>query len=123
VNMNAVADEVYDYLITKHERVYRNKSPQSPTFPYAVYRIESVMNTYPSEDLYINIDVYEDGAKSVRGIEDLADTIDKGLNMTVVNTDELNLHFVRDGRNYVPTEELVSAHMINLRYAVRAYFK
>lgn len=123
MNMNAVADEVYDYLITKHERVYRNKSPQSPVFPYVVYRIESVMNTYPSEDLYINIDVYEDGSKSVRAIEDLADTIDKGLNMTVTNTTELNLHYVRDGRNYVPVEELVSSHMINLRYAVRAYFK
>ncbi len=123
MNMNLVADEIYNYLITKHERVYRNKSPQTPLFPYVVYRIESVINSYPSEDLYINIDIYEDGNKSVRIIEDLADTIDKGLNMTVLNTDELNLHFVRDGRNYVPAEELVSAHMINLRYAVRAYFK
>lgn len=121
--MNLVADEIYDYLITKHERVYRNKSPQSPVFPYVVYRVESVINTYPSEDLYVQIDIYEDSNKSVRGIEDLADTIDKDLNMTVVNTKELNLHFVRDGRNYVPTEELVSAHMINIRYAVRAYFK
>lgn len=123
MNMNLVADKIYDYLITKHERVYRNKSPQSPAFPYVVYRIESAMNTYPSEDLYVNVDVYEDSNKSVRGIEDLADTIDKDLNMKVFNTEELNLHFVRDGRNYVPTEELVSAHMINLRYAVRAYFK
>lgn len=123
MNMNLVADEIYDYLITKHERVYRNKSPQSPVFPYVVYRVESVINTYPSEDLYVQIDIYEDSNKSVRGIEDLADTIDKDLNMKVFNTSELNLHFVRDGRNYVPTEELVSAHMINIRYAVRAYFK
>lgn len=123
MNMNLVADEIYDYLITKHERVYRNKSPQSPLFPYVVYRVESVINTYPSEDLYVQIDIYEDSNKSVRGIEDLADTIDKDLNMKVFNTSELNLHFVRDGRNYVPAEELVSSHMINLRYAVRAYFK
>lgn len=120
---NEVADTIYNYLIEKHDRVYRNKSPQSPVFPYVVYRIESVMNTYPSEDLYVNIDVYEESNKSVRVMEDLADTIDKDLNMKVFNTSELNLHFVRDGRNYVPTEELVSAHMINLRYAVRAYFK
>lgn len=120
---NEVADTIYNYLTEKHNRVYRNKSPQSPVFPYVVYRIESVMNTYPSEDLYVNIDVYEESNKSVRVMEDLADTIDKDLNMKVFNTSELNLHFVRDGRNYVPTEELVSAHMINLRYAVRAYFK
>lgn len=123
MNMNLVADEIYDYLITKHERVYRNKSPQSPIFPYVVYRVESVINSYPSEDLYINIDIYEDSNKSVRVMEDLADTIDKDLNMKVFNTSELNLHFVRDGRNYVPAEELVSAHVINIRYAVRAYFK
>ena len=123
MNMNLVADEIYNYLITKHDRVYRNKSPQSPVFPYVVYRIESVMNTHPSEDLYVNVDVYEDSNKSVRGIEDLADTIDKDLNMKVFNTEELNLHFVREQRQYVPAEELVSAHMINIRYAVRAYFK
>ena len=123
MNMNLVADKIYDYLITKHDRVYRNKSPQSPVFPYVVYRVESVINSYPSEDLYVNVDVYEDSNKSVRGIEDLADTIDKDLNMKVFNTEELNLHFVREQRHYVPTEELVSAHMINLRYAVRAYFK
>lgn len=123
MNMNLVADKIYDYLITKHERVYRNKSPQSPVFPYVVYRIESVINTYPSEDLYVNVDVYEDSNKSVRGIEDLADTIDKDLNMKVFNTEELNLHFVREQRQYVPAEELVSAHVINIRYAVRAYFK
>ena len=123
MNMNAVADEVEAYLTTKHERAYRNRSPQSPVFPYVVYRIESAMNTYPSEDLYVNIDVYEDSNKSVRGIEDLADTIDKDLNMKVFNTEELNLHFVREQRQYVPAEELVSAHVINIRYAVRAYFK
>lgn len=121
--MNLVADEIDDYLITKHDRVYRNKSPQNPVFPYVVYRIESVINTHPSEDLYVNIDVYEEGNKSVRAMEDLADAIDKDLNMSIFNTDTLNLHFVREQRQYVPAEELVSSHMINLRYAVRAYFK
>ena len=81
------------------------------------------MNTYPSEDLYVNIDVYDDSNKSVRTMEDLADTIDNGLNMKVFNTNDLNLHFVREQRQYVPAEELVSAHLINLRYVVRAYFK
>ncbi len=123
MNLNAVADETYNYLITKHTRVYRNKAPQSPIFPYVVYRVESVLNSYPSEDLYVNIDVYEDASQSVRAMEDLADLIDKDLNMLVINTDILNLHFEREQRQYVPVNELISAHLVNLRYVVRAYFK
>lgn len=123
MNTNAVADEVLEYLSTKHTRVYRNRAPQSPVFPYVVFRVESVLNNSPSEDFYINVDVYEDVSKSVRTIEDLADTIDAGLNMSVVNTSVLNMHFLREQRQYVDDEELVGKQMINLRYNTRIYFK
>lgn len=123
MNTNAVADKVLEYLSTKHARVYRNRAPQSPTFPYVVYRVESVMNNSPSEDFYINVDVYDDVSKSVRTIEDLADTIDAGLNMTVVNTSVLNMHFLREQRQFIDDEELVGKQMINLRYNTRIYFK
>lgn len=123
MNTNEVADSIYNYLITKHTRVYRNKSPQSPVFPYVVYRVESVINSYPSEDFYINVDIYEDGSKSVRTIEDLADTIDNDLNDTVFNSDSLNMHFQRETRQYVPEEELVGKQMINIRYNTRIYFR
>lgn len=124
MNVNAVYDEIEKYLLTKHPRVYRNnKTPQSPIFPYISCRVESVTNTVPSEDFYINIDIYEDVNKSVREMEDLADTVDKGLNLTVINTEKLNMHFDREQRQYVPGEELVSTHLVNLRYTVRVYFK
>lgn len=123
MNTNAVADKVLEYLSTKHTRVYRNRAPQSPVFPYVVFRVESVMNNSPSEDFYINVDVYDDVSKSVRTIEDLADTIDSGLNMTVVNTSVLNMHFLREARQFIDDEELVGKQMINLRYNTRIYFK
>lgn len=123
MNTNAVADEVLEYLSTKHTRIYRNRAPQSPVFPYVVYRVESVLNNSPSEDFYINVDIYEDVSKSVRTIEDLADTIDKGLNMAVINTSALNMHFLREARQFVDDEELVGKQMINLRYNTRIYFK
>lgn len=123
MNTNAVADKVLEYLSTKHTRVYRNRAPQSPTFPYVVFRVESVMNNSPSEDFYINVDIYEDVSKSVRTIEDLADAIDSGLNMTVVNTSVLNMHFLREARQFIDDEELVGKQMINLRYNTRIYFK
>ena len=123
MNTNAVADEVLEYLSTKHARVYRNRAPQSPVFPYVVFRVESVLNNSPSEDFYINVDIYEDVSKSVRTIEDLADTIDSGLNMAVMNTSELNMHFLREARQFIDDEELVGKQMINLRYNTRIYFK
>lgn len=123
MNTNAVADEMLEYLSTKHTRVYRNRAPQSPIFPYVVFRVESVLNNNPSEDFYINVDIYEDVSKSVRTIEDLADTIDSGLNMTVMNTSVLNMHFLREARQFVDDEELVGKQMINLRYNTRIYFK
>lgn len=123
MNTNAVADEVLEYLSTKHTRIYRNRAPQSPAFPYVVFRVDSVLNNSPSEDFYINVDIYEDVSKSVRTIEDLADTIDKGLNMAVINTSALNMHFLREARQFVDDEELVGKQMINLRYNTRIYFK
>ncbi len=123
MNVNAVADAVLAYLETKHSRCYRNKAPQTPVFPYVIFRIDSGIDSYPSEDLYLNIDIYEDANKSVRTIEDLEDLIDAGLNHTTVNSDALSLQFEREQRQYVTPEELVSSHLINLRYVVRVYFK
>lgn len=123
MNTNAVADELAAYLETKHTRVYRNKATQSPTLPYIVYRIDTISNTIPSEDFLMIVDVYEDASKSVREIEDIADAIDAGINHKVIDTENLNMHFERDIRQYVSDEELVSLHMIQLQYTTRIYFK
>jgi hypothetical protein len=123
MNMNEVADTVLDYLGTKHSRVYRNKATQKPVFPYVVFRIDSGIDTYPSEDLYLNIDIYDDVNTSVRTMENLADSVDNGLNHTTINTGTLCIQFEREQRQYIPPEEFVSSHIVNLRYVVRAYFK
>lgn len=123
MDTNAVADEILKYLETKHERVYRNKRPRTPVFPYIVFRSESVMNSMPSEDFYINIDIFENVNESVRDMESLADAIDNGLNHSVINTEKLNMHFEREIRQYIQDDELVGMHMINLRYTTRIYFK
>lgn len=123
MDMNSVADKVLFFLQARHARVYRNKSPQKPIPPYIIFRLESVINSYPSEDLYLHLDIYDKSENSVRAIEDLADAIDNDLNLKVMNDAKLNLFFDREQRQYIPAEELVSTHMINLRYVVRAYFK
>ncbi|GEM02498.1 hypothetical protein SAMN05421839_1067 [Halolactibacillus halophilus] len=123
MNTNMIADAIYGFLKTKHERVYRNTSTSSPTFPYVVYRIESVMDNTPSEDFYVHVDIYEDTNKSVRVMEDLADSIDNELNDLVMNTDGFNAHFMREGRQFVDGNELISEQGVFLRYNTRIYFK
>jgi len=122
MNSNGVADIVGTYLTTKHNRIYRAKAPKERTYPYVVYRIESVMDTYPSEDLYLNVDIYEDPMKSVRTVETLADNIDAGLNHAVITQSGINLHFEREQRQSVDAQDLVEAYLINIRYVVRGYF-
>lgn len=123
MNMNAVANQVLELLNVKHLRVYRNKASKKVDFPYIIYKVESVMNSMPSEDLYLNIDIYEDVNKSVIEIEALADSIDNELNQKVINTELLNMYFDREVRQYINSEELIGTHLINLRYVVRTYFK
>ena len=119
---NDVADIIGDYLKTKHARVHRAKAPSTKVFPYVVYRIESVMNSYPSEDLYLNVDIYEDPMASIRAVETLADDIDAGLNHAVITQSGINLHFEREQRQSVDAQDLVEAYLINIRYVVRGYF-
>lgn len=123
MNSNMIADAMYDFLKTKHERVYRNSSPASPVFPYVVYRVESVTDSIPSEDFYIHVDIHEDTQKSVRAMETLADTIDNDLNDKVMNQAGFNAHFMRESRQFVDGQELISEQVIFLRYNTRIYFK
>ena len=123
MNTNLVADRIEEYLRTKSQRVYRNKASKRTTFPYVIYRVGDSSNQYPSEDYSLNIDIYDKEDASARVIEELADSIDNGLNMTVVDTEDLNMHFDRQLRQYIPPEELVGVHFINLQYTVRTYFK
>ena len=123
MNSNMIADAVYDFLSAKHPRVYRNSSVANPVFPYVVYRVESVVDSIPSEDFYIHVDIHEDTNKSVRVMEDLADTIDNSLNDLVMNADGFNAHFTRESRQFVDGNELISEQVIFLRYNTRIYFK
>ena len=123
MNTNAVADNILDYLSEKYPRVYRNRAKVGTEFPYIVFRLDSALDSYPSEDYYLNIDIYEKSGMSVRTIEALADVVDKGLNHTVRINASINLQFEREQRQFVPSDELVTEQLINLRYTVRAYEK
>ena len=119
---NDVADIIGTKLAAVHPRVYRQKAPSQRVFPYVVYRIESVGDTYPSEELYVNIDLYEAPTASVRTVETLADSIQDELNHKVIIENNTNLHFELEQRQSVDAQDLIDAYLINLRFVVRAYF-
>ena len=119
---NDIADIIGAKLAAKHSRVYRQKAPATKVFPYVVYRIESVGDTYPSEELYVNIDLYEAPTASVRTVETLADSIQAELNHKVIIENNTNLHFELEQRQSVDAQDLIEAYLVNLRFVVRAYF-
>ena len=119
---NDIADIIGAKLAAKHSRVYRQKAPATKVFPYVVYRVESVGDTYPSEELYVNIDLYEAPTASVRTVETLADSIQAELNHKVIIENNTNLHFELEQRQSVDAQDRIDAYLINLRFVVRAYF-
>ena len=119
---NDIADIIGAKLAAKHSRVYRQKAPATKVFPYVVYRVESVLDSYPSEELYVNIDLYEAPTASVRTVETLADSIQAELNHKVIIENNTNLHFELEQRQSVDAQDLIDAYLINLRFVVRAYF-
>lgn len=119
---NDAADIIGAKLTPLISRTYRAKRPSGAIYPYCVYRVESVSDAYPSEELYVNIDLYEAPTAPVRTVETLADSIVAELNHKVIIQNNVNLHFELENRQSVDAQALVDAYLINLRFAVRAYF-
>jgi hypothetical protein len=122
MNTNAVADIILASLVNLHPRTTRNKAPQSPISPYVVFYLDSLVPTTPSNDFYLNVDVYDKPDVSVRAIEDIADNIQSEFDCKVIRTESLNLHLVLEQRQFISNTDLTTAQMINLRFVVRAYF-
>lgn len=118
---NQIADMIGFEIKKVHDKVYRQKRPQTADYPYIVYRLETVLPTYPSRDMYLNVDLYENPTASVRDIEDMADLIGAQLSQRVLIEDGVNLQIELDTRQSVDAKALIDAYMINLRFIIRAY--
>lgn len=121
MDSNAISDAILATLT--QQRVYRNKPPTDPIFPYIVCTLESLNATDPSTDYYLNIDICEDPDVSVREMETIADNIQDNLDNKVINDSNLNIHIVIEQRQYISNKDLVTHQMINIRFVCRCYFK
>ena len=84
---NAVADAILARLSVIHAKTYRNAPPSSAVFPYVVFDCETVTPSTPSDEVYIYVNVFEDPAKSVRAMNDIADSIDALDDTMIINSD------------------------------------
>lgn len=122
MNTNKVADSILTKLEEIHLRVYRNTPPNNPVFPYVVFDCETISDSYPSDDYYIYVNVFEAPNESVRNMNDIADLID-GLDNSVIDTEDLNMHIKKVNRQFISNSELTRSKAINLQYSARVYFK
>lgn len=129
---NELADAVLAFLLTTHARVYRNSEPADPSFPYIVFLVDSATLTNPGSDCYVNVKIFESPRASVRTMETLADAIvgdgqritatsPSGLDNRVVVTSNTMTHFQLEQKQYIDTNDLVTAQMIDLRFVARSY--
>jgi hypothetical protein len=122
---NELADLLLTTLSVFTSRAYRNKSVDNPTHPYIVYKTSDVNDTYPTEDVLVQIRIFDknDGTVSVRTIESLADSIDTVLNHNTLPTTNYQMFFTRDIREHDNDPSLAGVQVINLQYTVRVYSK
>lgn len=121
MNSNLMADMIGEVLSKIHPRVYRGKAPKERTFPYVVYRFESVTNSYPSTDYYLNVDIYEDPKASIRDVENIGDAVVQSLDQMVLRSTGLNLQIDLETRQSMDAQALIDAYLVNIRFTVRSY--
>lgn len=122
MNTNKVADNLFTLLSGKHSRVYRNAPPSNPTFPYVVFNVETMSDTYPSHDYYVYVDVFDAPQGSVRTMETLADTI-QSISRSVINNNDLTMQIEPISRQFVSATDLTTSKMITMQFSCRVYFK
>lgn len=121
--MNDAADALLAYLLTKHARVYRNAPPTDFIYPFVVFTMTGNVDTYPSTDIQYQVVVYDSMTEKSRAIEDLADSIDNGLNHKVINNEKVNMHFWKENADFNVSTELANSQYKGMMYTARTYFK
>lgn len=121
MNTNLVADTLYTELAKIHSRVYRNKAATNATYPYVVFFVDNVVDTYPSQNYMIHIDVYDSATSTVRGINTLADSIE-ALNHTVIHNANITMQLERINRQFVENSDYIEAKYITMQFDCRVYF-
>jgi hypothetical protein len=99
--------------------VYLEEAPQGDAIDYATYRITTSNATDPSQDFFLEIDLWFKGTDTI-DLERLADGIDEDFHKWVYHSATLNAHFQRINRLMIPDPD-ATIRRRQLRYLVRTY--
>lgn len=127
MNMVNFIKSIRDYLLTKSDRVYFQRAPDTAPFPYVVFDLPTSNDTRPSQDFYLEIDGW-DNNQDTNALENLIDSIDgdgdnlnpTGLNNKTLSTVDVTATFHRQNRGNIPDEDK-RINRRQLRYSVRVY--
>lgn len=127
MNMVNLIKSIKGFLVTKADRAFFQKAPDTAQFPYVVFDLPSSFDSRPSEDFSLSIDIWDDD-QDTTALETLTESIDgdgnifnpSGLNNKTIIAIGLVATFYREGRMTVPDEDK-RINRRQLRYNVRAY--
>ena len=116
-----------NYLASKVTRAYKSNAPEEAVFPYAVFYLPNSINTDPSEDFYLDVDIW-DNKQDTTALENLVDIIDgdgdvlnpTGLHHKTITADGITATFYRESRSEIEDEDPRLSRR-QLQYSVRVY--
>ena len=111
---------VREQLQTVRGQTYHKIAPPDAAYPYKVFELKSV--TFPNslrDDLELTVDVWDRGP-DYKGVEELADQIEKLFNDVNLPQGTLYPTFFRENR-YTLTDPDKTLQHIQLRFSVQLY--
>lgn len=121
-------NDVYDLIEEKLNGVltpmkisrnrYTGVSPE-----YVVVTLTDSTPTTPSSDVSVIVQVFGSSAigKSVRLLEDRADSIEKVLDEAVISNEKQTIYVLKMLRQFINADELGGIQIVELQFTARAY--
>lgn len=119
---NELYGKLYDLLVTLTPNVFRNKAIAS-IFPYCTIKIDTMIDTYPTNDYSVVIAFFNKDGESIKPLETLADETVELLNNNVFESTTQQYHFKLSLRQFINAENLVGTQAIELQFLTRVYVK
>jgi hypothetical protein len=104
--------------------LYQNKAPKSAITPYTIFRLETIVDTSPSQIVSMKFICHDDQAKSSKGNVIIADKIETKFNKTFgVFSNGQGYHSTMSLRQEIPSEMLIETQVIELQFDIAVYGK
>jgi len=111
--MELVADEakigavVFDILSEINAKIYAGTAPSGTTFPYAVFTLRSINQSFGAiSNLILSVNIWDNKGNDIAALLNFQKSIIEGVNRLVYADDDTSLRFYLESINNVPTDRL-----------------